>query len=157
MVYSKDGIKLFSLESEVLNEKFYLMEPKTLKILNMLPAGDLRDRDALGTGLCIHVALVIIGHAVGRTCEVGFSLTAVPALTNRLAIPDVTLGPLLRAHELVAGGALWHSNGAPVALDVYVACCHAALVTADVGTALLKGLAVLQLEKEQNFTGDQIV
>ena len=87
----------------------------------MLPAGDLRDRDTLGTGLCIHVALVIVRHAVGRACEVGLSLTAVPALTNRLSIPDVTLGPLLRAHELVAGGALWHSDGALVALDVYIA------------------------------------
>lgn len=114
----------------------------------MLPAGDLRDRDTLGTGLCIHVAFVIIGHAVRCTCEVGFSLTAVPALTNRLAIPDVTLGPLLRAHELVTGGALWHSNGALVALDVYITCCHAALVTADIKTALLKGLTVLKVGKE---------
>ncbi len=104
----------------------------------MLPAGDLRDRDTLGTGLCIHVALVIIGHAVRRAREVGFSLTAVPALTNRLAVPDVALGPLLRAHELVAGGALWHSDGALVALDVYVTCSHTALVTADIGAALLK-------------------
>lgn len=117
----------------------------------MLPAGDLRDRDTLGTGFCIHVTLVIIGHAVRCTCEVGFSLTAVPALTNRLAIPDVTLGPLLRAHELVAGGALWHSNGALVALDVYIACCHTALVTTDIGTALLKGLTVLKLEKKRKL------
>lgn len=117
----------------------------------MLPAGDLRDRDTLGTGLCIHVALVIIGHAVRCTREVGFSLTAVPALTNRLAIPDVALGPLLRAHELVAGGALWHSYGALVALDVYIACCHTALVTTDIRAALLKRLAVLKLEKKQNF------
>lgn len=123
-------------------------QKQILKILNMLPAGDLRDRDTLGTGLCIHVALVIIGHAVRCTREVGFSLTAVPALTNRLAIPDVTLGPLLRAHELVAGGALRHSNGALVALDVYIACCHTALVTADIKTALLKGLAVLKVGKE---------
>lgn len=104
----------------------------------MLPAGDLRDRDTLGTGFCIHVALVIIGHAVRCTSEVGFSLTAVPALTHRLTIPDVTLGPLLRAHELVAGGALWHSYGALVALDVYVASCHTALVTADIRAALFK-------------------
>lgn len=87
----------------------------------MLPAGDLRDRDTLGTGLCIHVALVIVRHAVRRACEVGLSLTAVPALTHRLAIPDVTLGALLRAHELVTGGALWHSYGALVAFDVDVA------------------------------------
>ena len=87
----------------------------------MLPAGDLRDRDTLGTGLCIHVALVIVRHAVRGACEVGFSLTAVPALTHRLAIPDVALGPLLRAHELVAGGALWHSYGALVPLDVSIA------------------------------------
>lgn len=112
----------------------------------MLPAGDLRDRDTLGTGLCIHVALVIISHAIRCTCEVGFPLTAVPALTNRLAVPDVTLGPLLRAHELVAGGALWHSNGALVSLDVYVARCHTALVTTYIRTALLKRLAVLKLE-----------
>lgn len=117
----------------------------------MLPAGDLRDRDTLGTGLGIHVALVIIGHAVRRTGEVGFSLTAVPALTNRLAVPDVALRPLLGAHELVAGGALWHSNGALAALDVYVACCHTALVTADIRAALLEGLAVLKLEKRQDI------
>lgn len=104
----------------------------------MLPAGDLRDRDTLGTGLCIHVALVIIGHAIRCTREVGFSFTAVPALTNRLAIPDVALGPLLRAHELVAGGTLWHSNRAFVALDVYIARCHAALVTTNIRAALFK-------------------
>lgn len=117
----------------------------------MLPAGDLRDRDTLGTGLCIHVALVIICHAVRSTREVGFPLTAVPALTNRLAIPDVTLRPLLRAHELVAGGALWHSNGALVALDVYIACCHTALVATYIRAALLKRLTVLKMEKTQNF------
>jgi len=110
----------------------------------MLPAGDLRDRDTLGTGLCIHVALVIVRHAVGRTREVGFSLTAVPTLTNRLAVPDVTLGPLLSAHELVTGGALWHSYGAPVALDVYIAGCHTALVTTYIRAALLKCLTVLK-------------
>ncbi len=104
----------------------------------MLPAGDLRDRDTLRTGLCVHVALVIVSHAVRCACKVGLSLTAVPALTNRLAIPDVTLGPLLRTHELVAGGALWHSNGALVPFDVNVACCHTALVTADIRAALFK-------------------
>lgn len=114
----------------------------------MLPAGDLRDRDTLGTGLCIHVALVIICHAVRSTREVGFSLTTVPALTNRLAIPDVTLRPLLRAHELVAGGSLWHSNGALVALDVYIPCCYTALVTTYIKAALLKCLAVLKVGKE---------
>lgn len=123
----------------------------------MLPAGDLRDRDTLGTGLCIHVALVIIGHAVRCTCEVGFSLTAVPALTNRLAIPDVTLRALLRAHELVAGCTLWHSNGALVALDVYIACCHTALVAADIRTAFLKGLTVLKLDNKQRYTEYQSV
>lgn len=114
----------------------------------MLPAGDLRDRDTLGTRLCIHVALVVVGHAVGRAGEVGFSLAAVPALTHRLAVPDVALGALLRAHKLVAGGALWHSNGALVALDVDVARCHAALVAADIGTALLERLAVLEVEEK---------
>lgn len=123
----------------------------------MLPAGDLRDRDTLGTGLRIHVALVIVSHAVRCTCEVGFSLTAVPALTNRLAIPDVTLGALLRAHELVAGCALWHSNGALVALDVYIACCHTALVAAHIRTAFLKGLTVLKLDKKQRYTEYQSV
>ena len=114
----------------------------------MLPAGDLRDRDTLGTGLGIHVALVIICHAVRCTREVGFSLATVPALTNRLAVPDVAFRPLLRAHELVAGGALWHSNGALVALDVYIPCCHTALVTAYIKAALLKCLAVLKVGKE---------
>lgn len=117
----------------------------------MLPAGDLRDRDTLGTGLCIHVALVIICHAVRCAREVGFPLTAVPALTNRLAVPDVTFGPLLRAHELVAGGTLRHSNGALVALDVYIASCHTALVATHVRAALLKSLTVLKSEKRQNF------
>lgn len=116
----------------------------------MLPAGDLRDRDTLGTSLCIHVAFIIIGHAIRCTREVGFSLTAVPALTNRLSIPDVTLRPLLSAHELVAGGALWHSNGALVALDVYIACCHTALVTTDISTALFKGFTFLKMKKETN-------
>lgn len=115
----------------------------------MLPAGDLRDRDTLGTGLCIHVALVIVRHAVRRTREVGFSLTAVPALTNGLAVPDVTLGPLLRAHELVAGGALRHSYRALVALDVYVARRHAALVATHIAAALLKCLTVLEGKKRQ--------
>lgn len=119
-----------------------------LQILNMLPAGDLRDRDTLGARLRVHVAFVIIGHAVGRACEVGLSLAAVPALAHGLSVPDVALGPLLGAHELVAGGALWHSDGALVALDVYIARCHAALVPADVGTALFKGLAFLKMEKE---------
>lgn len=117
----------------------------------MLPAGDLRDRGTLGAGLCIHVALVIICHSIRCTCEVGFPLTAVSALTNRLAVPDVTLGPLLRAHELVAGGTLWHSDGAFVALDVYVARCHTAFVTTNVRAALLKCLTVLKLEQKQNF------
>lgn len=120
----------------------------------MLPAGDLRDRDTLGTGLCIHVALVIIGHAIGCACEVGFSLTAVTALTNRLAIPDVALGALLRAHELVAGGALWHSNRTLAALDVYVACCHTALVATDIGAALLKRFTFLEAEKKHIFVPD---
>ena len=109
----------------------------------MLPAGDLRDRDTLGTGLCIHVALVIICHAVRRTGEVGLPLAAVAALTNRLAVPDVALGPLLRAHELVAGGTLRHSNGALVAPDVYVARGHAALVSTHIRAALFKRLTVL--------------
>lgn len=87
----------------------------------MLPAGDLRDRDTLGTGLCVHVALVIICQAVRCTREVGLPLAAVPALTDRLAIPDVTLRSLLGAHELVAGGSLWHSNWAFASLGVYVA------------------------------------
>lgn len=119
-----------------------------LQILNMLPAGDLRDRDTLGTRLRVHVAFVIIGHAVGRAREVGLSLAAVPALAHGLSVPDVALRPLLGAHELVAGGALWHSDGALVALDVYIARCHAALVTADVGTTLFKGLAFLKIEKK---------
>lgn len=110
----------------------------------MLPAGDLRDRDTLGAGLCIHVALVIICHSIRGACEVGFPLTAVSALTDRLTIPDVTLGPLLGAHELVAGGALRHSNGPLAALDVYIARCHTALVTAHIRAALLKRLAVLK-------------
>lgn len=112
----------------------------------MLPAGDLRDSDTLGAGLCIHVALVVVCHSIGGTCEVGFPLTAVSALTNRLTVPDVALRPLLRAHELVTGGTLRHSNGAFVALDVYVACCHTAFVTADIRAALLECLAVLRLE-----------
>lgn len=135
--------------------QLYLITPKNKKkiskILNMLPAGDLRDRDTLGAGLCIHVALVIICHSIRCACEVGFSLTAVSTLTNRLAVPDVTFGPLLRAHELVAGGTLWHSNGALVALDIYVTCCHTALVTTYVRAALLKCLTVLKLGKKQNF------
>lgn len=114
----------------------------------MLPAGDLRDRDTLGTGLSVHVALVIIRHAIRCTREVGFPLTAVSALTNWLAVPDVTLGPLLRAHELVAGGTLWHSNGALVPFDVYIACCHTALVTAYIRAALLKSLTVLKFEEK---------
>lgn len=116
---------------------------KTLKILNMLPAGDLRDRDTLGARLCVHVTLVIVSHAVRRAREVGLSLAAVPALTHRLPVPDVTLGTLLGAHELVTGGSLGHSNGALVALDVNVACRHATLVPTYVETALLKCLAVL--------------
>lgn len=115
----------------------------------MLPAGDLRDRDTLGTGLSIHVALVIICHAIRCTCEVGFSLTTVPALTNRLAIPDVAFRSLLGAHELVAGGALWHSNGAPVALDVYIPCCHTALVATYIKATLLKCFTVLKVKKER--------
>lgn len=110
----------------------------------MLPAGDLRDRDTLGAGLSIHVALVIIRHAVGRTREVRLPLTAIPALTDRLAVPDVTLGALLGAHELVAGGTLWHSNWAPVALDINVAGSHAALIATHVRAALLKRLTVLE-------------
>lgn len=124
---------------------------KTPKVLNMLPAGDLRDRDTLGAGLCIHVALVIICHSVRRTREVGLSLTAVSALADRLPVPDVTLGPLLRAHELVAGGPLRHPDGALVALDVYVARCHAALVATHVRAALFKCLAVLKEEKKPNL------
>lgn len=114
----------------------------------MLPAGDLRDRDTLGARLRVHVTFVVISHAVGRACEVGLSLAAVPALAHGLSVPDVALGPLLAAHELVAGGALRHSDGALVALDVYIARCHAALVPADVGTALFKGLAFLKMEKK---------
>lgn len=115
----------------------------------MLPAGDLRDWDTLGTGLRVHVALVIISHAVRCAREVGLSLTAVSALTNRLAIPDVALGALLSAHELVTGGAPWHTNRTLVALDVNVACRNAALVAANVGAALLKSLTVLKFRKEQ--------
>lgn len=79
----------------------------------------------------------------------GFSLTAVAALTDGLTVPDVALGALLRAHELVAGGSLWHSNGTLVALDVYVTRRHTALVTADIRAALLKGLTVLQYGREK--------
>lgn len=114
----------------------------------MLPAGDLRDCDTLGTGLCVHVAFVIISHAIRGTGEVGFPLAAVSALTNGLPIPDVTLRALLAAHELVAGGAHWHSNGALVALDVYVASSHTAFVTTHISAALLERLAVLKLEKD---------
>lgn len=78
----------------------------------------------------------------------GLPLAAVSALTNRLPIPDVTLRALLAAHELVTGCTLWHSNGALVALDVYVASSHAAFVTTHIRAALLKRLTVLRLEKD---------
>lgn len=115
----------------------------------MLPAGDLRDWDTLGTGFCIHVALVIISHAIRCAREVGLPLAAVSALTNRLAIPDVTLGALLSAHELVTGCTPRHSNGTLAALYVNIASRHTALVTTDVGAAFLKSLAVLKFRKEQ--------
>lgn len=84
----------------------------------------------------------------------GLPLTAVSALTNRLAVPDVALGALLGAHKLVAGGALWHANGALVALNVYIACRHTALVSANVRAALLEWLTVLKLGKENMGFGN---
>lgn len=127
--------------------------PKTKSnVLNMLPAGDLRDRDTLGAGLGVHVALVVVRHAVGRAREVGLPLAPVPALADGLAVPDVALGALLRAHELVAGGPLRHADGALVALDVDVARRHAALVAAHVGAALLERLAVLGGKKRRGFS-----
>lgn len=122
----------------------------------MLPAGDLRDRDTLGARLRVHVAFVIIGHAVRRAREVRLSLAAVPALAHGLAVPDVALGALLGAHELVAGGALRHSDGALVALDVYIARGHAALVSTDVGATLFKGLAFLKVENKRNVGGIKV-
>lgn len=109
----------------------------------MEATGDHREGDALGAGLSIHVALVVVGHAVGGAGEVRFSLTAVPALTHRLAFPDVTLRALLGAHEAGTGSFFGHAHWTLFPINVHVACRHAALVPTYVGTTLLKLLTLL--------------
>lgn len=72
----------------------------------------------------------------------GLPLTAVLALAHRLAIPDVALGALLRAHELVTGGLLGHPHGTRIPLSD-VAGRHTAPVSTDVGAALFKRFTFL--------------
>lgn len=92
----------------------------------MVAAGDHSEGDALGARLCIHVALVVVGHAIGGTGEMGLPLTAVPAFTHRLTVPDVTFRSLLGAHEAGAGGLLGHSHRA--FFPIHISGCHTAPV-----------------------------
>lgn len=73
----------------------------------------------------------------------GLSFTAVPALTHGLTLPDVTLGALLRTHELVTLDPFWHANRPLLALNVHVARRHTALVPTHVVAAFLKVFTVL--------------
>lgn len=114
-------------------------------------AGDNREDDAFGARFCIHVTLVVVGHAIGGTREVGLPLAAVPAFTHRLPVPDVTLGPLLGAHKTGTGGFFRHSHGA--FLPIHIACCHTTPTTTHILAALLKGLTLLQEEGEITDAG----
>lgn len=70
-----------------------------------------------------------------------FPLTAVAALAYRLAIPDVTLGPLLSAHEAGTGGFLRHSHRA--SLSIHIAGSHTTPIATHILATLLKRLALL--------------
>lgn len=110
----------------------------------MEAAGDNRQGGALGARLRIHVALVVVGHAIRGAGEVRLPLAAVAALTHWLPVPDVTLRPLLGAHETGTGGFLGHPHGA--FLPVHVTGRHATSVPTHILATLLEGLALLQEE-----------
>lgn len=104
-------------------------------------AGDNRQGDALRARLCVHVALVVVSHAVRGAGEVRLPLAAVSALTHGLAVPDVTLRALLDAHKAGAGGFLGHSHGA--FLIIHVTGCHTTPIATNILATLLKGLTLL--------------
>lgn len=105
-------------------------------------AHDDREGDAFRACLSIHVALVVVGHAIGGAGEVWFSLTAVSTLTHRLAVPDITLGPLLGAHETRTGGFFGHPNRA--FLPIHITGSHTTSSVAYILATFLKGLTHLQ-------------
>lgn len=109
----------------------------------MIAAGDDSQRDALGAGLSVHVAAVIVGEAIGGAGETGLLLTAISAFAHWLAVPDVTLRALLQTHEMFACGLLGHAHGALLPLHIHVAGRHTALGPTHVGAALLIGLTLL--------------
>lgn len=110
-------------------------------------AGDDGQDNALGARLCVHIALVVVGHAVGRAGEVRLPLAAVPALTHRLPVPDVTLGSLLGARETCTRGFLGYSHGGFI--PVQETGSHAAPIPTHVLATLLKGLTLLGDEKKE--------
>lgn len=111
----------------------------------MEAARDNSQGDALGARLCIHVALVVVSHAVRGAGKMWLLLTAVPAFAHRLTVPDVALRALLGAHKTGAGCFLWHSHGA--LLSIHITGCHTASIPTHILTTLLIGLALLQEEK----------
>lgn len=91
-------------------------------------------------GFCVHIAAVVIGEAIRSASEAGLFFTAVTAATNRLPIPDVTVGTLLWALEVFAGGCClrcsWAATGE--------AGSHTALQPTHIGAALLRCRTVLR-------------
>lgn len=74
----------------------------------------------------------------------GFSLTPVTALAHGQSVPDVALGALLGAHEFVAGCFLWHTHWPFLSRNIYVAGCHTASITTNIGTAFFKRFTLLK-------------
>lgn len=118
----------------------------------VIAAGDHGQCDALGAGLSVHVAAVVVGKTIRGTGEAGLLLTAIFALAHGLSIPDVALGALLQTHEVVTRGLLGHAHRAFLPFHVHVAGCHTALGPTHIGTALLIGLTFLkEPEEEREF------
>lgn len=121
----------------------------------VIAAGDDGQRDALGASLSVHVAAVIVGEAVRGAGKTGLLLAAIFALTHGLAIPDVTLRPLLQTHEVVARGLLRHAHRALLAFHVHVPGCHTAFGPTHVGAALLIGLAFLERARSRDLSEEE--
>lgn len=112
-------------------------------------AGDFGESDPPRARLRVQVAFVVVGHAVRGAGEAGLPSAAVFALAHRLPVPDVAFGTLLVAQELVAGDPFGHAHRTFPTPEVHVAGGHAALVSTNVGTALLEWLAVLGKQKKR--------
>lgn len=101
-----------------------------------------RECDALRACLCIHVALVVVSHAIGGAGELRLPLTTVLTFTHWMTVPDDTLRPLLGAQKIGTGCFLGHSHGA--LLLVYITGGNTTAVPTDILAALFKGFTLLE-------------